>query len=500
MKTLILILSTIVSISLCQSPDQVIRIPQGYVGGFLVGKIRTFYNIPFAKPPVGSLRFRKPAPLPDAPQWQGIRDATTYGPLCHQDDALLPVSEDCLQLNIWSPLNATNLPVMVFVHGGAFTSGGGQYYSGRQQSQRDVVVVSINYRLGAFGFIGAYDLIKEDPSTGNYGILDQLEAFKWINKNIHLFGGDASQVTAYGESAGAISLAIHLVSPVTPKNLFHRVIIQSAGSLYKTTNATIPNAELNYQLLKSNLNCTDLSCMRNRTAADINFHQSKYPFIPIIDNVVLTKGIFTSVRKGEYKNMNIIVGTTSNEMSLWTCPKYDYKISESMLVQILTETFGEYVVQEIYKFYKRVDFEEPIDMLNAILSDSVLHCPSRYFGRLFSSNQEFTYQYTFDYGIKYLFNSCFKATHASELPILFPDQLVFRQYNLTKAEETMSNDMLDSWATFAKTGIPTSTSLKWEKYNAETDYETKISVPGEAEVRSGYYKNVCSLWDRVEPE
>ena len=189
-----------------------------------------FKNIPFAQPPVGDLRWREPLP---AKAWTGVRDATAFGPMCNQNDnKQLPHSEDCLQLNVWTPKwpMTSSVPVMVWVHGGGNTAGSGveALFNGEVLARHGVVVVNVNYRLGIFGFFAHPGLTKESPhhAAGNYGLADQIMALRWVQENIAKFGGNPANVTIFGESAGAGDVNALIASPLT-KGLFVRVIAQS---------------------------------------------------------------------------------------------------------------------------------------------------------------------------------------------------------------------------------------------------------------------------------
>jgi para-nitrobenzyl esterase len=217
----------------------VVEAPCGRLAGVRAGDIFSFKGIPFGRPPVGALRWRFPEPVPP---WTGTRDATHFGPICPQAptqiEALLggtlgEQSEDCLYLNIWTPgCDSGKRPVMVWIHGGAFVIGAGSQglYNGRHLAARDVVVVTINYRLGVFGFLNLADATEgKAPGTGVEGIADQILALEWVKRNIAAFGGDPENVTVFGESAGAMSVAALMSSPPA-HGLFHKAISQSGAA------------------------------------------------------------------------------------------------------------------------------------------------------------------------------------------------------------------------------------------------------------------------------
>ena len=215
----------------------VINTSAGKVQGAALGGLRIFKGIPYAASPTGAMRWK--APLP-APKWKGVRDATKFGAVCVQPKPrpgsiytweLPPMSEDCLSLNIWAPANAQKAPVFVWIHGGSLVSGAGsdELYDGTRLAAQGLIVVSINYRLGVLGFLAHPALSAESRRnvSGNYGLLDQIAALRWVNRNIAAFGGDASNVTIAGESAGGLSVMYLLAAPEA-RGLFAKAVAQSA--------------------------------------------------------------------------------------------------------------------------------------------------------------------------------------------------------------------------------------------------------------------------------
>lgn len=249
----------------------------GVTGGD--GNVKIFKGIPFAAPPLGSLRWKPPVP---APQWEGVRKCDIFAPSALQIKPAPfamwtiefmapeePLSEDCLYLNIWSAAKSTGekRPVIVWIHGGAFTGGSGSVplYDGEEMAKKGVVFITINYRLGIFGFLAHPELSKESPDkvSGNYGILDQIAALKWVNKNVEAFGGDPGRVTIAGQSAGAFSVNALTVSPLA-KGLFHRAIAQSGGMFGAETGIVqnLEDAEKEGLKLSTKLNVTTLEELR----------------------------------------------------------------------------------------------------------------------------------------------------------------------------------------------------------------------------------------------
>ena len=215
----------------------IVDAPAGKVEGQIEGQLRVFKGIPYALPPVGAARWHPPSPMP---RWAGVKKATEFGPACFQPNTRgrsiytgepLPMSEDCLSLNIWAPAGARNAPVFFWIHGGALWGGSSRdpLYDGARLAAQGIVVVSINYRLGVLGWLAHPELSKESPLgvSGNYGLLDQIEALRWVRNNIGAFGGDPANVTIAGESAGGLSVMYLMASPAA-RGLFAKAIAESA--------------------------------------------------------------------------------------------------------------------------------------------------------------------------------------------------------------------------------------------------------------------------------
>jgi len=232
--SVILVLLLIFFISYQGANNATVQTKNGPISGKTEAGVRIYLGIPFAAPPVGDLRWKPPQPVKS---WKKVRDCTEFGPACPQPKArpnLGKTSEDCLYLNVWTPAKSADekLAVMVFIHGGAFLVGAGseKIYDPINIVKKGVVAVTINYRLGPFGFLAHPLLAKESPHgvSGNYGFIDQVAALKWVKQNIAAFGGNPNNVTIFGESAGALSIATHMISPLS-KGLFHRAICESGA-------------------------------------------------------------------------------------------------------------------------------------------------------------------------------------------------------------------------------------------------------------------------------
>ncbi len=314
---------------------------QGQVAGriSLRSLVLSFKGIPFAQPPVGNLRWRPPQP---APPWQGVRDASEFGASCmqHVHGDTLPwtkeflvqnqVSEDCLFLNVWTPRAASeaNLPVVVYIHGGGFTEGSGEVpiYDGEGLAATGLVVVTINYRLGALGFLAHPELSAESPqhSSGNYGLLDQLAALAWVKANIRVFGGDPGRVTVWGQSAGAFSVGALLASPGS-KGLFQRAMADSALSVAGLPLPSLAAAEAAGVQFAARRHAGNLKELRALPAAELipGPQDQVFRFSPIADRFVLPESPNVANAKGTDDDVPVITGYQANDGLLFSTPVHD---------------------------------------------------------------------------------------------------------------------------------------------------------------------------------
>ena len=299
-------------------------IESGAVEGVAKDGLTIYRGVPFAAPPVGDLRWREPQPI--AP-WQGTRKATSFAPACLQKGVSMPgetpptTSEDCLYLNIWTPAGtaAERLPVMVWIYGGGYTNGSASMplYWGDKLAERGVVVVTLAYRLGPLGFLAHPELTAQSPhkSSGNYGLLDQIAALEWIQRNIAAFGGDRERVTIAGQSAGAMSVSMLMASP-RAKGLFHRAIGQSGGvfePLQIAPQYLLTNAERDGKEYVSSLHADSIAALRKRPAADLLEGMAGSVSHPVIEPYALPIGPYDAFVSGSYNNVPILVGFNAEE-------------------------------------------------------------------------------------------------------------------------------------------------------------------------------------------
>ncbi len=310
----------------------VVKTMEGKVEGSLSadGKTRAFLGIPYAAPPVGPLRWKAPQPVV---KWQGVRKSTTFGHRCFQHEIFNDMvfrdageSEDCLTLNLWAPAAApkTKLPVMVWIYGGGFKGGATSEprQDGEHLSRKGVVVVSMNYRLGIFGFFATRELAEEgaDHSAGNYGMLDQLACLEWVKRNAAAFGGDPNNVTIFGESAGSFAVSAHMASPLS-KDLFARAIGESGGAFPSKEPTFPPLAEVQAQTesyLRTVLSDTSLTALRAMSSAEIlklgrEEKPGKPSFEPDTDGYFLRQSVAAIFKAGQQARVPLIAGWNQDE-------------------------------------------------------------------------------------------------------------------------------------------------------------------------------------------
>jgi para-nitrobenzyl esterase len=307
----------------------VVEAPAGIVEGKTVGKVREFKGIPFAQPPVGPLRWKAPEPLP---AWQGVRKAQSFGAACIQPrptavhlyaNPPAKISEDCLALNIWAPENTKDAPVIVWIHGGALATGYSHegMYDGAKLAARGVIVVSINYRLGVLGYMAHPGLSAESPDgvSGNYGLLDQIAALEWVKANIGAFGGDATNVTIAGESAGALSVMYLMASPKA-RGLFHKAIAQSAYMIstpsLKEVRHGEPAAEATGEKVAAALGAADIAALRKVDPVVLTDGAAKAGYFPwgTVDGKILPDQLVAIFDRGEQAPVPMIAGFNIGEI------------------------------------------------------------------------------------------------------------------------------------------------------------------------------------------
>lgn len=328
----------------------IVTTPLGRISGLKKDNCRLYLGIPYAKAPVGDLRFKAPVPVEP---WEGVLEATHFGNRCPQGESSgfyekefysvpeysMPMNEDCLFLNIWAPADPTPekpYPVAFYIHGGAFMGGAGSEmeFDGEAYAARGVILITINYRLGIFGFLAHPWMAAENDRglAGNYGILDQICALKWVRDNIASFGGDPDNITVFGQSAGAMSTQTLISSPLT-KGLIAKAILQSGGSYGAGLHSDFPLAEALAvgEEVVSVMGITSLKDLRALSAEELkagfdkymgmkfaaaggDFNKVKLVMIPVLDNYVLTDGYYDTIDAGKLHNIPYMIGCNSEDI------------------------------------------------------------------------------------------------------------------------------------------------------------------------------------------
>jgi para-nitrobenzyl esterase len=451
----------------------------------------------FAEPPISTLRWAPTVPLPNSKLWEGVKDATDFGPPCVQptfDLFKIPIEstdEDCLFANVYSPSNASALPVMVFIHGGAFWGGAGSQYDGSLFASQGVVVVTIDYRLGVLGFLGDSDFKRLYNTTGNFGFLDQVQALKWVQQNIAAFGGNPKRVTIFGESAGGQSVLMHMVSPQSDGNLFQNAIVQS-GTIYPELTFTETEANVIAKSFRARVGCLTLDCMKNMDAKELVLaaRSSTLPsflMYPVIDHFVLTGVIADSPTK----NKPIVIGTNADEFALFLCRSLDdTTFNDVELYAALVSLFGVEHTLKLYMLYDRYMYASPLRMLVAITSDMIFHCPAK----RQASKMDGSYLYSFDAHYSFT-NKCWQSSHITELMFQFPSLMkAFAPpgYQPTQQEQVLSAAMIKYWTNFAKTNSPNGDQLPhWPSYDARN----YINLSWNISQQSYATDPICEYWN-----
>ena len=447
----------------------VVEAPAGAVVGRESDGIRSFKGIPYAAPPVGAARWTPPQP---AASWQGTRDATEFGAACMQPKPraasiyswdLPAMSEDCLSLNIWAPEGAKDLPVFLWIHGGALVSGSGgdPLYDGSALAKRGMIVVSINYRLGALGWLAHPALSAEasDHVSGNYGLLDQIAALQWVKRNIGAFGGDAANVTIAGESAGALSVMYLMAAPAA-RGLFKKAIVESgymvsAPALREKVNGMVP-AEEQGAALAAKLGASDLASLRALPAEAVAEGAAKagyFPF-PAIDGKVVTRQLVETFDRGEQAPVPILAGFNSGEIrSLrFLLPKPPADAAEYEAT--IRANYGEFADA----FLARYPAKTIEDSMLAATRDAMYGWTAERLASNQATLGQPAYFYIFDHGYPAMEQWGLHAFHASELPYVFgtagktPE--LWPKIPDTLAERKLARAIGDYWASFAKSGTP----------------------------------------------
>jgi para-nitrobenzyl esterase len=460
---------TTMSASLHDKNDPIVKAPAGSIEGRMEGSMRVFKGIPYALPPVGPARWRPPIPMPP---WAGIREATDFGPVCFQPQnpspsiyswAPSPVSEDCLTLNIWAPTGARKAPVFFWIHGGALTTGSSRdsLYDGTRLAEQGILVVSINYRLGVLGWLAHPELSRESALgiSGNYGLLDQIEALKWVRRNISAFGGDPSNVTIAGESAGGLSVMYLLAAPPA-RGLFSKAIAESAYMIstpeLKQKSFGSPSAEESGVKLAAALHAPNIEAMRAMDANTLTHAAPAAGYAPwgTIDGHVMMRQLVDVFDKGEQAPVPLLAGFNSGEIRslrvLAPQPPADAAAYETTIrAQYLD------LADEFLRLYPSANMQESI---LATTRDGLYGWTAQRLVRKQTALGKQSFLYFFDHGYPATDTAGLHGFHASELPYVFGTADAtpphWPKIPATPVETRLSDAMIGYWSSFARTGRP----------------------------------------------
>ncbi|OXM14934.1 carboxylesterase/lipase family protein [Paenibacillus herberti] len=481
-----------------------LRVRSGQLQGIRQNGVRAWKGIPFAQPPVGERRFKKP--LPPA-SWGGIRQAHTPGPLCPQPvdptggpfglvRTGIPQAEDCLYLNVWAPEEPTDepLPVMVWIHGGSFVTGGGglPIFDGANLAKRGgLIVVTVSYRVGALGFLhlGPYaDPADPDGYVSNAGLLDQIASLEWIRENIASFGGDPSRVTVFGESAGSMSIAALLAMPAA-KGLFSRAIMQSGASqaLPDQQGRVVTGAYLDM------LDGGSLDKLAELPAAELLRTADRLKraagestimlFQPVVDGKTLPLEPLQAVAAGSAGGVDLVIGTNRDEGVLFVRPGMKLLSDEDNARAYVAVTGAPEAAAWVAEYPRTIEGQQQVMTDLFFLRSSLLFAEAQ-----MQHARVWLYRYDFISPGHPVLSTAF---HAAEIPFVFGNLELLRAggIEIDARMESVSTAAQEAWLAFANTGSPATAKLDWPAYEAGQhavmllDADSRVELDPEADKR-----------------
>ncbi|WP_216587557.1 carboxylesterase/lipase family protein [Streptomyces brasiliscabiei] len=444
------------------SGSPLVRTGSGWVRGENTAEGRQFLGIPYAQPPVGDLRWTEPRPVRP---WQGVREAREFGDRCAQTASWDPGyeqpthTEDCLDLNVYTPRGGAQRPVMVWLHGGGLTAGAGEDVVPDTFARRTgTVVVTVNYRLGALGFLATSDLDAEarDGVSGNFGMLDQQAALRWVRANIGRFGGDPARVTVAGESAGGRSVCTQLASP-TGKGLFRAGIVQS-GAYGDCAGRTREAATAQGRTFLARLDCADVACLRGRSAEEILAAQAGLNWGPVVGGAFLPVQPARAYAEGAAAGVPVLNGANQDEGRLFAFARFDgagAPLTAERYPAVVRAEFGDRALDR----YPLAGYASPTLAYAAVQGDQLFACSALRLNRTLAKRGP-VYAYEFADRTSPPFASLrdlgtdfdFGATHVNEV------QYLFRHFGLESpldaGQRRLARQMTDYWGSFVRDGVP----------------------------------------------
>jgi para-nitrobenzyl esterase len=467
-----------------QAPQQV-RITAGMLEGIATPdhQIRIFEGIPFAAPPVGNLRWQPPQPV--AP-WSGVRQATAFGARCMQGNLFPDMvfrdtgpSEDCLYLNVWTPAKSAgaHLPVMVWIYGGGFQAGSASEprQDGEALARKGVIVVNMNYRLGVFGFFAHPELTKESPhhAAGNYGLLDQAAALRWVHDNIAAFGGDPAKVTIFGESAGSISVSEQMASPLS-RGLFQRAIGESGGIADWTSHKqTLAHSEQVGATFAQSLGALSLADLRAKPAAEIlqsALDAKGLQFWPNIDGYFFPEDPMETYAAGRQARVPLLAGWNADEHRANQFFGNKPPTRENYLAKVDAE-FGPDAPAILKLFPGETDAQINTSAHDLASAEFITYSTWKWLELQVKAGSAPVYRYHFEQSLPQEPGKQDRGVHHGA-DIQFVFETLGSQNLPWTADHRMISDMMSSyWTNFAKTGNPNGPGLpQWPRYRPEGNY------------------------------
>jgi para-nitrobenzyl esterase len=476
----------------------VVRTDHGPVRGTDHGEYRSYQGIPYAAPPTGERRWTPPQPNDP---WTDVRDATKPGNQCAQakldGSAGVQGDEDCLYLNVTIPAKAKNSPVMVWLHGGGFTNGSGNDYDGNWLAARNTVVVTVNYRLGAFGFLGHPEL----GSEGDFGLADQVAALRWVRANAAAFGGDKDHVTLFGESAGAMSVCSQLTSPDS-QGLFDKAIVESGSCMTEYPKNGIAPGVPSYRpwwpkeqvqgvgtATATQLGCADLACLRGKKTEELATSDIMARFsFPSFGVARLPEDPAVALKAGRFHKVPVLQGSNHDEMRFYVAPALagGLVIDQAKYDALLDDSFGADAPKVRAAYPAGTD---PASTWATVLTDAGWSCTT------LEANTALQPLFAYEFAdpnapnfqqIPTVAGFPFGAAHGTELAYLFP----FPGVQFTDEQKKLSAGMLDAWTRFARDGDP-----GWPGFTTGDPYVQSLK-PGGIGRTDLATEHHCDVWSR----
>jgi para-nitrobenzyl esterase len=467
--------------------------PAGMIEGRREGSLHIFKGIPYAAAPIGQARWKAPAVFPP---WSDVKPATQFGPACPQPkipdtsiyaNDLGPTSEDCLTLNIWAPTAAAHAPVFVWIHGGALQTGSSKeaMYDGARLAASGIVFVSINYRLGVLGYLALPELSAESAGgiSGNYGLLDQIEALRWVKRSIGAFGGDPANVTIAGESAGGLSVMYLLASPAA-RGLFAKAIAQSAYMIstpeLKQARFGAAAAEESGTKLAAALRAPNLAALRAMEPQALTNAAAAAYFAPfgVIDGQVLPRQLVEVFDRGEQAHVPLLAGFNSGEIRSLRFLAPPAPANSADYERIIRERYGD-LAEEFLRLYPGNNMQESVI---ATTRDALYGWTAERLVRKQADLGLPSFLYLFDHGYAAADDAGLHAFHAGELPFVFgtAGQTAPHWPKIadTPSEAALSAAMLGYWSSFARSGRPRAANEPdWPAYESMGAYMKFTDTP-----------------------